>query len=344
MVQEVAEADSPTLSQATGEELADPRFEAELPLRDQLHHDRGDEALGHAADPEPVVRASGPASELGDAGRDHRPLTVPFNQRDHGRDLARLDQHVGGLLELAPTRCRRREDDGGERKSCDEPACGKYAASTRARYSVTFTVLGVYEGAMASDVSFGLPLPLARGGSDAELLARAIRGDHDAYADLVRPHERVAYRVAAAITGGSADAEEAMQNAFVKAYRSLHRFRSGAPFRPWLLKIVVREAHNVLRAERRHTRLGARAAEQHRPEAAGPDEALIAREEVETVLGALARLPRSDRVALALRYFAELPDKDAAALLGTTAQAYRVRLVRARRRLQDLLEERRHDD
>jgi RNA polymerase sigma factor (sigma-70 family) len=212
------------------------------------------------------------------------------------------------------------------------------------RYSVTFAVLGVYEGAMASDVSFGLPLPLARSGSDAALLARAIRGDHDAYADLVRPHERVAYRVAAAITGGSADAEEAMQNAFVKAYRSLHRFRSGAPFRPWLLKIVVREAHNVLRAERRHARLGARAAEQHRPEVAGPDEALIAREEVETVLGALARLPRSDRVALALRYFAELPDKDAATLLGTTAQAYRVRLVRARRRLQDLLEERRHDD
>jgi RNA polymerase sigma-70 factor (ECF subfamily) len=200
------------------------------------------------------------------------------------------------------------------------------------------------KGAMASDVSFGLPLPLARGGGDAELLARAVRGDHDAYADLVRPHERVAYRVAAAITGGSADAEEAMQNAFVKAYRSLHRFRSGAPFRPWLLKIVVREAHNVVRAERRHTRLGVRAAAEHGTGTAGPDEALLAREEVETVLGALARLPRADRVALALRYFAELPDKDAAALLGTTAQAYRVRLVRARRRLQSLLEEEGRDD
>jgi RNA polymerase sigma factor (sigma-70 family) len=205
-------------------------------------------------------------------------------------------------------------------------------------YGVRFAALGVYEGAMASDVSFGLPLALSHAG-DAELLARAVRGDHEAYASLVRPHEGVAYRVAAAITGRSADAEEAMQNAFVKAYRSLHRFRSGAPFRPWLLKIVVREAHNVLRAERRHTRLGARAAEQHRPDAPGPDEALIAQEEIETVLGALGRLPGPDRVALALRYFAELPDADAAALLGTTAQAYRVRLVRARRRLQALLEE-----
>ena len=191
---------------------------------------------------------------------------------------------------------------------------------------------------MATDVSLGLPLPVVEGRGDAELLARALSGDHDAYADLVRPHERVAYRVAAAITGGNADAEEAMQNAFVKAYRSLHRFRSGAPFRPWLLKIVVREAHNVVRAERRHARLGARAAEEHRTPTTGPDETVIAREEVETVLGALARLPRADRVALALRYFAELPDKDAAALLGTTAPAYRVRLVRARRRLQSRLE------
>jgi RNA polymerase sigma-70 factor, ECF subfamily len=125
----------------------------------------------------------------------------------------------------------------------------------------------------------------------------------------------------------------------VKAYRSLHRFRAGAAFKPWLLRIVVNEAHNVLRAERRHARLGARAAEQHRAHVAGPDETVLAREEVETVLGALARLPEADRLALALRYFAELPDCEAAALAGTSTEAYRVRLVRARKRLQALLEE-----
>ena len=192
---------------------------------------------------------------------------------------------------------------------------------------------------MTSDLSLGLPLPLASRDGEPELLTRAISGDHEAYAKLVRPHEGVAYRVAAAITGRSADAEEAMQNGFVKAYRSLHRFRAGAAFRPWLLKIVVNEAHNVLRAERRHTRLGLRAAEEHRPEIAGPDEAVIAREDVELVLEALRRLPRADRVALALRYFAELPDGEAATLAGTSTQAYRVRLVRARRRLQTVLEE-----
>lgn len=192
---------------------------------------------------------------------------------------------------------------------------------------------------MASDLSFELALPLAPREREPEFLARAMSGDHEAYAKLVRPYEHVAYRVAAAITGRNADAEEAMQNGFVKAYRSLHRFRAGAAFRPWLLRIVVNEAHNVLRAERRHVRLGARAAEQHEAAIAGADEAVIAREDVETVLGALARLPDADRLALALRYFAELPDGEAAALAGTSKEAYRVRLVRARKRLQALLEE-----
>ena len=118
-----------------------------------------------------------------------------------------------------------------------------------------FGALAVYESEMASDLSVERPLPLAVRDDASELLVRAVAGDHEAYAALVRPHERIAYRVAATITGRGADAEEATQNALVKAYRSLHRFRAGAAFRPWLLRIVVNEAHNVVRSERRHERL-----------------------------------------------------------------------------------------
>jgi RNA polymerase sigma factor (sigma-70 family) len=212
-------------------------------------------------------------------------------------------------------------------------------AEATCRYRVTVAALGVYEGQMASEYPVELPLPLPAREGEQDLIARAVTGDHEAYARLVRPYERVAYRIAAAITGWNADAEEATQNAHVKAYRSLHRFRAGAAFRPWLLRIVVNEAHNVCRAERRHVRLGSRAAEQHETAIEGADEALIAREEVETVLGAVGRLPDADRLAVALRYFAELPDAEAASFLGTSAEAYRVRLLRARRRLQTLLEE-----
>src|SRR4030095_17227225 len=119
----------------------------------------------------------------------------------------------------------------------------------------------------------------------------------------------------------------------------LDRFKAGAAFRPWLLRIVVNEAHNVVRAERRHRRLGLRAAEQQDAPPAAPDEAVLAREELEEVLGALRLLPEQDRVAIALRYFAELPDPEAAALLGASPEAYPVRLLRARRRLPTPLEQ-----
>ena len=192
---------------------------------------------------------------------------------------------------------------------------------------------------MDSDLSLPLSPPIGRREREPELLGRAKHGDHDAYARLVRPYERAAYRVAAAITGHGADAEEAMQNGFLKAYRGLDRFRAGAVFKPWLLRIVVNEAHNVRRSELRHERLAARAAERRGTAAPAADEAVVEREEAETVLRALAELSDADRLALALRYFAELPDAEAAGLAGASTGAYRVRVLRARRRLQELLEE-----
>lgn len=192
---------------------------------------------------------------------------------------------------------------------------------------------------MASEYPIELPLLRAERDSEAALVARAAAGDHDAYAALVRPHEHVAYRVAVSITGWNADAQEAVQNAYVKAYRSLRRFRRDAAFRPWLLRIVVNEARNVRRSELRHERLVARAAEQRDTAAAGADEAVLAREEVATVLNALTELSEADRLVVALRYFAQLPDAEAAALADVSTGAYRVRLVRARRRLEALLED-----
>jgi RNA polymerase sigma factor (sigma-70 family) len=192
---------------------------------------------------------------------------------------------------------------------------------------------------VASEYPIELPLRRSERDSEAALVARAAAGDSDAYAALVRPHEHVAFRVAVSITGWNADAQEAVQNAYVKAYRSLRRFRSGAAFRPWLLRIVINEARNVRRAELRHERLVERAAEQRDAAAAEPEETVLAREEVATVLDALAQLSEADRLVVALRYFAQLPDAEASALSGISTGAYRVRLVRARRRLESMLED-----
>jgi RNA polymerase sigma-70 factor (ECF subfamily) len=183
-------------------------------------------------------------------------------------------------------------------------------------------------------------VPLAPRAEEDSLLAAAAAGDGEAYGRLIRPYEHIAYRVAAAVAGSAVDGQEAVQNAYLKAYRSLGRFRRGAPFRPWLLQIVVNEARNVRRSEARHVRLAARAGEQAAAPAPASDETAAAREELESVLAGLARLHERDRVVLALRYFADLADRDAAAVVGITEGTYRVRVLRALRRLRATLEER----
>ena len=77
--------------------------------------------------------------------------------------------------------------------------------------------------------------------SDEALLERATAGDHQAYAELVRRYSEIAHRTATLIVG-PADAEDAVQDAFVRAFYALGRFRPGSPFKPWLLVIVANSA------------------------------------------------------------------------------------------------------
>src|SRR5947209_5976739 len=90
---------------------------------------------------------------------------------------------------------------------------------------------------------------------DLELVERARRGDVSAYDDLVRRYQELAFRTAYLITGVAAEAEDAAQEAFVKAYYALPRFRAGAPFRPWLLRIAANEARNRRKAAGRREAL-----------------------------------------------------------------------------------------
>ena len=94
---------------------------------------------------------------------------------------------------------------------------------------------------------------------EAELVERARDGDVEAYGELVRAYQGLAGRVAYVVSGSASDAEDAVQEAFVKAYGALNRFRAGAAFRPWLMRIVANEAINRRRSVRRHATLTARA-------------------------------------------------------------------------------------
>ncbi len=175
---------------------------------------------------------------------------------------------------------------------------------------------------------------------ETDLVARAKQGDDDAYEELVRLHQGIALRTAYLVAGDEADAQEAAQEAFVKAYRALRRFRPGAAFRPWLLTIVANEARNRRRAAGRRAALTLRAAGAASGDAApSPEAALLSAERRAELLAAVNRLREDDRLAIACRYFLDLSEEETVAALGWKRGTLKSRLARALQRLRAELEQ-----
>ena len=173
--------------------------------------------------------------------------------------------------------------------------------------------------------------------SEETLVERARRGDPGAFEALVVSYQSLAFRTAFVIAGDAADAEEATQDAFVKAHRALGRFRSGEPFRPWLLTIVTNEARNRRRSRGRRAALALRAADPGAP-GEDPDAAALASERRERLLTAVERLRDDDQEVLACRYFLELSEEETAAALGIARGTVKSRTHRALERLQEELQ------
>ena len=173
--------------------------------------------------------------------------------------------------------------------------------------------------------------------SEAALVERARGGDAVAYGSLVRAHQDIAFRVACLAGGSSAEAEEAAQEGFVKAWRALPRFRPGAPFRPWLLAIVANEARNRRRAAGRRAGLALRAAElaERDPGAPSPEAQLLTVMRRDALLAALGELDERDRSVLTCRYLLELSEEETAAALGCRRGTVKSRTSRALARLRE---------
>lgn len=169
--------------------------------------------------------------------------------------------------------------------------------------------------------------------ADDELIARARQGDGSAYGMLVRRHQDIAFRTACLVTGSAADAEDAAQDAFVKAWRALGRFRSGAPFRPWLLQIVVNEARNRNRSAGRRAGHELRLAAEPRAGVEPPEHEAQGAEERRELLAALGRLREDDRLVISCRYLLELSEEETAAALGLRRGTVKSRLSRALARM-----------
>ena len=153
----------------------------------------------------------------------------------------------------------------------------------------------------------------------------------------------MAARVAYVVGGGDADVEDAVQEAFVKAYRALPRFRAGAAFRPWIMRIVANEAKNRRRAAGRRANLALRA-ESDRPSgdaAPSPESAVLAVEERATLLEAVNKLRDEDRMVIGYRFLLGLSERETAETLGVAPGTVKSRTSRA---LAKLRKELPHDE
>ncbi|WP_246248389.1 RNA polymerase sigma factor [Micromonospora maritima] len=175
---------------------------------------------------------------------------------------------------------------------------------------------------------------------DDEIVTRVRAGDREAYDLLVARHTASAYRTAV-LLGAGPDAEDVVQEAFVKAYRKLSRFRGEASFRSWLLAIVANESRNLHRSRTRRDGLTLRAA------TAGPTTdvttddglgAVLAAERRAALVDALRRLPARDREVIVCRYLLDLGEEETVTVLGLPRGTVKSRTHRALAKLRGLLD------
>jgi len=180
--------------------------------------------------------------------------------------------------------------------------------------------------------------PRDREVSDGELIPGARAGDVNAFATLVQRHQDFALRVATVALGTSQGADDVAQEAFVRLFRTIGRFRDGAALEPWLARIVTNVARNHQRGERRVASRWMRLAGQRTEQAASADHRLDVEAERTVVSSALAQLSTEDRLILTYRWYVEMSEAEMADALGCARGTVKSRLSRAMARLRAQLD------
>jgi len=164
---------------------------------------------------------------------------------------------------------------------------------------------------------------------EAELVRAAKAGDRVAFAELIRPEYPIALRLAGGLLQDAQEAEDAVQEAALAAWRKIRNLREGSSLRPWFLGIVA----NRCRAVKRNKWWSVLRSE--------PEEGLAPATDLASSIDlrrALRRLSYDERLVLVLRYFLDMPYDEIAATLGITAKAARSRVERAIHRLRPIMQ------
>ena len=202
----------------------------------------------------------------------------------------------------------------------------------------------------AFDVSISRPpAPGGRGAdnNESELIRRVKEGNVEAFHNLVRPYERAIFLAALSLVRNEADAEDVAQEAVLKAFKNLSRFRQEAKFSTWVIQITINEAKMKLRKDRRHLYESLDEGQQNEvgdyiPKDFAdwreiPSEALEQSELRQALARALDSLPEKYRTVLILRDVQQLSINETAEALGLSEANVKTRLCRARLQMRDAL-------
>jgi len=172
--------------------------------------------------------------------------------------------------------------------------------------------------------------------SEAQLVARAQNGDRNAYGDLVRSHHRGVIQVIYRMCGDSELAQDAAQEAFLRAWTHLPTYRPGTNLRSWLYRIAVNAALDVLRRESKISNTDFETLTMPDPQA-GPESELLKKERTLAVQIAILTLSEASRSVLVLREYGGLTYQEIAAALEIPMGTVMSRLNYARRQLKSAL-------
>jgi RNA polymerase sigma-70 factor, ECF subfamily len=176
---------------------------------------------------------------------------------------------------------------------------------------------------------------------DAAFVERARQGDREAFRALVERHGRSVFRLAFRMTGNEGDAEDVVQETFLKAYRKLDAFESRADFATWLYRIAANCAYDLLRSRARRPEDPIEAEGESIPVEAtspSPERLALAMEVRRRVAAALQRLTPAERTAFVLRHHEGCSIAEIGAALGLDSSAAKHSVFRAVKKMREALQ------
>ena len=175
--------------------------------------------------------------------------------------------------------------------------------------------------------------------TDSDLVERCLQGERTAFAAIVERYKARIYYIAYSMTHSHADADDLSQEAFIKAYENLHRFKLGTSFRSWICRIVVNLSIDHLRRKKRHP---TDSLENHKFELVNrnqnnPHKDLLSKELMDNITAAIDSLPQSQKTVVVLREIERMELPEIAAIMQCSQSTVRWRLHYARKKLRNKL-------